>query len=61
MNHLPSHWLHDPTLKNDRGETLAMSATRYHNLKYLPDHWLHDPTLSNNHGYTVAMIYATCN
>ena len=27
LNELPDHWDHDPTLKNNKGETVAMIAT----------------------------------
>ena len=56
IENLPERWLHDPTLKNKDGLTVAMIAAYHDNIENLPERWLHDPTLKDNQGHTVADI-----
>ena len=58
LNELLSSDLHDPTLRNLRGHTVAMIAADSGYLKDLPSHWSHDSTLHDIWLRTVGMIAA---
>ena len=57
---LPNHWLHNPTLRDVCGRTVAMNAAGWGYIKDLPFHWLHNPTIRDDRGDTVADILKRC-
>ena len=50
--------MHDPTLKDKNGCTVAMYAAAWKHIKDLPKELYHDPTLKDKDGCTVAMYAA---
>ena len=52
----PYSWLHDSTLKDINGNTVAMYLA-YNNID-IPDIWYHNYQTRNSSDSTLAMIYA---
>ena len=51
----PKEWYHDPTLKSNNGETVAILLINHGSVP--PKEWLHDPSLRwHFNGFTVAML-----
>ena len=48
---IPKEWQHDPELKNNYGNTVAMILARLN--KEIPNEWKHDRYLRNNDRETV--------